>query len=215
MFEVSSNGILMDTCQVITSQYFPIWLSLFECWKKPKQSGTSCICLTQSDRAELANRVNTLEPTVRQPQVSHKCEQIFVFFSIHVFLSVAAGSYVWTFCLHLCSSVNFRWCIYLSRDEPSAPLFTSALFVLPIVFTTQINSAWISWAGCGFVAHIADISPYDTCPAVHLSEIQQWASGAGLASESQSPFDEAGSVMDLNFCGVLWVPGLLNSWPLA
>lgn len=51
--------------------------------------------------------------------------------------------------------------------------------------------------------------------AVYLGEIQQRASGADLASRSQSPFDGAGRVMDLNSRRVLWVPRLLNSWPLA
>lgn len=140
--------------------------------------------------------------------------QVWAGFGFNVFLSVAAGSYVWTFCLHLCSSVNFGVYLFVQKWAECAIVYI-CFVVLPVVFMTQINSAWMRRAGCGFVAHIADISPYDTCPAVHLSEIQQWASGAGLASESQSPFDEAGSVMDLNSCGVLWVPGLLNSWPLA
>lgn len=60
-------------------------------------------------------------------------------------------------------------CIYLSIDELSA---MSHCFLFHCDYDTN-KFRGMRWTGCGFVAHIADISPYDTCPAVHLSEIQQ------------------------------------------
>lgn len=129
-----------------------------------------------------------------------------------------SGSHVWTCSASsFCSSVNFLVCFFFFRPQVSCVSHCLHLLCRPLhcVLWHKSTQCECGGAGCGFVGHIADISPYDTCPAVHLSEIQQWASGADLASESQSPFDGAGSVMDLNSCGVLWEPRLLNSWPLA
>lgn len=67
----------------------------------------------------------------------------------------------------------------------------------------------------GSVGRVAGTGAYDTRPAVYLGEIQQRASGADLASRSQSPFDGVGRVMDLNSRRVLWALRLLKSWPLA
>lgn len=95
-----------------------------------------------------------------------------------------------------------------------APFVYIRSVVLCVVFTARHQLGPRPVAALS--ARVADISPDDTLPprcvlvksnSEHLEQI--------LASESQSPFDGAASVMDLNSCGVLRVPRLLKSWPLA
>lgn len=105
------------------------------------------------------------------------------------------------------SSANFSSVIYLSTDE----LIVYICFVVPAtLFRPQRGRG-----GAAGLPLAVSQAPVTLAPAVYLGEIQQRASGADLASRSQSPFDGAGRVMDLNSRRVLWVPRLLNSWPLA
>lgn len=105
------------------------------------------------------------------------------------------------------SPANFSSVIYLSTDE----LIVYICFVVPAKLFYSTNRPQ---CGRGRPCRRRE-APMTLAPAVYLGEIQQRASGADLASRSQSPFDGAGRVMDLNFRRVLWVPRLLNSWPLA
>lgn len=111
------------------------------------------------------------------------------------------------------SSANFSSVIHLCTDE----LIVYTCFVVPAtLFTAQVDHSVAAAERLGFRWPCRRReAPMTLAPAVYLGEIQQRASGADLASRSQSPFDGAGRVMDLNSRRVLWVPRLLNSWPLA